>query len=220
MGIIYKITNEDNGMMYIGQTVHDIQTRFSDHCKKSSNCRYLKHAIEKYGKDKFKIEVLSNCPDEDLDRLEKEYIEKNNTLVPNGYNLKDGGNSSRHNEETKKKISESLRLNTNRVSARSQLGKPHTEEEKLKISEGVKRALNNGRPVGWVNMEKHNKLKWIPIVQLDSNGNYLERYEHSVQIADKINSNKSSIHNACKKEILHKGFYFKYEKDYLLMAED
>lgn len=215
MGNIYKITNQTNGMIYIGQTVNDIHTRFAEHCKKSSNCRYLKHAIEKYGKDTFKIELLCRCPDEELDKLEKEYIDKHNSLVPNGYNLKDGGNSSRHNEETKKKISESLLLNTDRVNARAQLGKPHTEQEKIKISEGVKKTLNGSLPKGWAAVQEYSKTKWIPIIQLDSNRNYLERYEHSVQIANKLNSNKSSIHNACKKGIIHKGFYFTYEKDYL-----
>ena len=202
-------------MSYIGQTIHTIQERLKDHCKISSNCRYLKNAIQKYGKDNFSIELICTCIDEELNEKEKYYIEQFNTVVPNGYNLKDGGNSSRHNDETKKKISESLLLNKNRVSARAQLGKPHTEEIKNKISESIKKTLNGTVPKGWVSVQEYAKTKWIPIIQLDSDGNYIERFEHSVQISDKINSNKGSIHNACKTGILHKGFYFVYEKDYI-----
>ena len=39
-------------------------------------------------------------------------MNKYNTIVPNGYNLREGGNSGRHNEETKKKISETLKNRT------------------------------------------------------------------------------------------------------------
>lgn len=218
MGYIYKIINTETNMVYIGQTINNIDKRFKDHCKKGSNCRYLRNAIEKYGKDKFSIELLCTCPDEELDRIEQKYIEEYNTLVPNGYNLREGGNTTRHSAETKEKISKSLLLNTNRINSRTQLGVPHTEEEKTKISESLKKTLNGGCPEGWKNMQEENKTKWIPIIQLDLNGDYVGRYDHSVQIATKINSNKASIHKSCKTGNVHKGFYFMYEKDYIQLS--
>lgn len=219
MGYIYKILNIETNMEYIGQTINDIDKRFKEHCKKGSNCRYLRNAIEKYGKDKFTIELVCSCPDEDLDRVEQEYIEKYNTLVPNGYNLREGGNAARHSYETRQKISTSLLLNTNRINPRAQLGIEHTDEEKKKISESLKKTLKGGCPEGWKNMQEKSKSKWIPIIQLDLNGEYITRYDHSVQIANKINSNKGSIHKACKNAIIHKGFYFMYEKDYIKTIE-
>jgi group I intron endonuclease len=75
MGFIYKITNTIDNMSYIGQTIHTIQERFKDHCKPSSNCRYLKNAIKKYGKDNFRIELICTCVNEELNEKEKYYIE-------------------------------------------------------------------------------------------------------------------------------------------------
>ena len=215
MGFIYKITNIIDNTSYIGQTLYDIQNRLKGHCKVSSKCRYLKNAIQKYGKDNFKIESICECANEDLNDKEKYYIEYFNTIVPNGYNLKEGGNSSRHNEETKRKISESLLLNKDRLNARAQLGKPHTKEVKLKISESVKKILNGSMPKGLASAREYLKTKWKAIIQLDTDGVFIERFENSARIADKINSNRSSIHNSCIKGSLHKGFYFMYEKDYI-----
>jgi hypothetical protein len=65
-------------------------------------------------------------------------MNKYNTIVPNGYNLREGGNSGRHNDETKKKISETLKNRTDIIRCKSQLGKPHTDEIKKKISESLK----------------------------------------------------------------------------------
>lgn len=70
--------------------------------------------------------------------MEIYYINKYNSIVPNGYNLRGGGNNGgKHNEETKKKISETLKNRTDIVRNNHQLGKPHTEEEKNKISKAL-----------------------------------------------------------------------------------
>ena len=112
MGYIYKITNKNTGKMYIGQTIQDLQERWRGHRSSKSNCRYLKSAIKKYGIYNFEFKLICVCFDNDMDKFENDYIKKYNTLVPNGYNLREGGNGGRHNEETKKKISESLKNRT------------------------------------------------------------------------------------------------------------
>lgn len=48
--------------------------------------------------------------------MEIYYINKFNSIVPNGYNLRSGGNNGgKHNEETKRKISETLKNNIGMV---------------------------------------------------------------------------------------------------------
>ena len=42
MGYIYKIRNLNTGKLYIGQTIRDLDTRWNEHKKINSNCRYLK----------------------------------------------------------------------------------------------------------------------------------------------------------------------------------
>jgi len=137
MGYIYKITNKTDGKIYVGQTIQTLDERFRQHRKKGSNCRYLKRAFEKYGFDNFVFEMICICFDEDLDKFEIQYMAKFNSIVPNGYNLRAGGNSGRHNEETKKKISATLKGRTDIV--RGNLSGFHlSEETKKKISDALK----------------------------------------------------------------------------------
>ena len=136
MGYIYKIINKLTNKIYIGQTIQDLNERWRQHKQSKSNCRYLKSAMKKYGIDNFDFKLICICFDNDLDKYECYYMNKYNTIVPNGYNLRQGGNSGRHNEETKKKISETLKNRTDIV--RCKIGKPHTDENKKRISESLK----------------------------------------------------------------------------------
>lgn len=58
---VYKITCVSNGKAYIGMTTKDVHVRWRVHCSKQSRCWALKAAIEKYGKDAFKVDVLASC---------------------------------------------------------------------------------------------------------------------------------------------------------------
>jgi len=111
MGYIYTITNKTDNKTYVGQTIRELDTRWKDHLKKRSNCRYLKSAINKYGVENFVFKLVCITFDNMLDDMEIQYIQKYNCLVPNGYNLRLGGNSGTHNAETKQKIAETLLKN-------------------------------------------------------------------------------------------------------------
>lgn len=104
--IIYKITNKINHKSYIGQTINSLKSRFSAHCSATSKS-LISSAIRKYGKENFKIEVITEATSrEELNKLEFDLITSNNTLIPNGYNLKIGGdNNSVYSLESKEKMS-------------------------------------------------------------------------------------------------------------------
>lgn len=69
---------------------------------------YLYKAIKKYGVNDFSIYKLEECPIELLHDREVYWSEKLNSMVPNGYNLRIGGNGKVVvSEITKKKLSES-----------------------------------------------------------------------------------------------------------------
>jgi len=87
-GIIYKITCKPTGMAYVGQTI-DLKRRLQCHKSKTSDCTYLKNAIQKYGWDNFEVETLWEGNIELLCDMEKECIAEHNTMAPNGYNLID-----------------------------------------------------------------------------------------------------------------------------------
>jgi group I intron endonuclease len=119
MGYIYKITNTETKKCYIGETIETTpEKRWNGHIqtlKRNAGCPALKDAMKKYGVDKFKFEVLIICFDEDVDKYEREYIKKYNSIVPNGYNILPGGKcgggfkGKKHNEESIKKMVEGLK---------------------------------------------------------------------------------------------------------------
>ena len=143
MGFIYKIVNKINGKMYIGQTTKTLlEDRFKEHRKIKGNCRYLLNAFKKYGVDGFEYKMIQCCLDEELNELEIMNISSHNSRVPNGYNLKSGGNGGgKQHEETKKKISETLKGRTDIVRG-NWTGRHHTEETKRKMSERAKGRKN------------------------------------------------------------------------------
>jgi group I intron endonuclease len=203
MGYIYKITNILNNKIYVGQTKNDLEKRWKSHLKTNSNCRYLNSAFKKNGVNNFKFELICISFDENLNEIEKYYIKKLNCLVPNGYNLKEGGNSSNHNEETKKKISESLKGRKDIIYAKPQLNKPLKNETKEKISQS-----NKGRKqdIQW------HISKCKTVLQLDDNNNIINKYFSAREAARQIGISCSPIILCCQgKRNKAKGFKWIYE---------
>lgn len=90
-----------SGKSYIGQTWNEQKRRW-DHRQTNARKSVFHDAIKKYGKNSFKYEILhSNIETQDeLNRLEILEIKERNTIVPNGYNLKIGGDQCGHNEKS------------------------------------------------------------------------------------------------------------------------
>lgn len=93
---IYKITNMNNQMSYIGQSV-DIAARWKEHCKLGlgiGSTSYLTNkfykALHNEGIENFTFEILEECPRIELNDKERYWIEYFNT-VQYGYNSKIGG---------------------------------------------------------------------------------------------------------------------------------
>lgn len=109
MGIIYLITNQVNGHMYVGQTRQTLNKRWSHHIQESKKYseRPLYRAIRKYGLDKFKIKVIDECPVNELNDKEKFWIDYYQTFTK-GYNATSGGDHCEILEETKQRISNTM----------------------------------------------------------------------------------------------------------------
>ena len=100
---IYKIENNINGKVYIGQS-KDIDKRVKHHFTEAAfndkNVEYntpLHQAIRKYGSENFTVTILEECPRQELDSLEIYWIEKCESFDPSsnkGYNLTKGGKSA------------------------------------------------------------------------------------------------------------------------------
>ena len=92
MGFIYKIQNDINDKVYIGQTSLTVQHRFKEHCKKSRleemKTIPLYNAMRKYGENHFFVEEIEET--DDLFNREKYWIKFYNSYE-NGYNATLGG---------------------------------------------------------------------------------------------------------------------------------
>ena len=94
--IIYKITNKINGKVYVGETSVSIKDRWHQHYSKDSNCVKLKRAINKYGKENFKIEQIDHAHNkEEAFIKEKFWISfYKSTDYKCGYNILESGYTS------------------------------------------------------------------------------------------------------------------------------
>ena len=85
---IYKITNNLNGMIYIGQTRRTVAERVKQHLYQQSK---IGKAMTKYGTENFSIDVIDHADtQEELDSLERFWIAFYNSCE-NGYNTLSGG---------------------------------------------------------------------------------------------------------------------------------
>lgn len=133
--IIYKVTNNVNGKIYIGQTIRTIDERISEHQRKKNSL--IGKAIKRYGIESFTIESIETVTTiEMLNNREIYWIKHFKCMVPNGYNQCVGGNNTMgftHREESKQKMSESkskLYMGENNPF----YGKTHSIEAKQKMS--------------------------------------------------------------------------------------
>ena len=97
--IIYKITNNINGKIYIGLTTCSLEYRWRRHLTEGRNEKNKKHlykSMRKYGLENFSIEQIDSTDDfKELGRLERKYIKQYDSQNPNkGYNLTAGGESN------------------------------------------------------------------------------------------------------------------------------
>lgn len=212
MGFIYKIVNNINGKIYVGQTTKTLlEERFKEHRKPTSNCRYLLNAFKKYGIYNFEFIMIRNCLNYELNALEIMNISLHKSLVPNGYNLRQGGiGGGKHNEETKKKISETLKGRTD-IKRGCCVGRHHTEETKNKISEALKgtHCTEETKKKMSVNMtgkhhtkESKNKMRLsnktqIPVNQYNLDGIFVKQFASVSEASRQTNITRTSIGKCC-----------------------
>lgn len=87
---IYLITNLINDKKYVGKTTRGYKLRFEEHCKFPSSA--IGNAINKYGRENFKLDLIAKVADEDWKYWETFYIHKYKShFTEYGYNITWGG---------------------------------------------------------------------------------------------------------------------------------
>lgn len=143
--LIYKITNDVNNKIYVGQTIRTLEDRKWQHIHNVKiGCKtHLYNAMRKYGIEHFHFEKICDVDNiDDLNILERYYIAKYN-CIKDGYNMVDGGGNNvmflddvkqRHDnimrsKEVRNKISQSMKQYRQKH--------PFTEEHRKKLSESA-----------------------------------------------------------------------------------
>jgi group I intron endonuclease len=170
---IYKITSP-SGKIYIGQSIN-IERRFK-HYKRLSCKDQVKiyNSLLKYGVDAHIFQVLELCDTKELNNRERHYQDLYDS-VTNGLNLlyvKSEHFNGAHSEQSKKKISNSLK------------GKTFTDEHKYKIG-----LSNSRRVMSAETKEKHRLNRLGRIVSIETKQKQSQSrlgYVHSAETKQKI----------------------------------
>lgn len=187
MSYIYKIINSKNDKIYIGYTSQTLKERFYQHkyeaitTTEKENSSILYKAMRKYGIDCFQIEQIIefNEEQEDWRTLEKYYIKKYNSRIPNGYNILEGGDKPPiHYGENNNKS----KLSNNQFEMLvSDLQNTYTSikslAQKYNISESEVGRINNGKirinkeynyPLRKYSQQEYYAMQVIRILQMDT----------------------------------------------------
>lgn len=203
MYYIYKTTNLINGKTYIGQ--HKYIKLNDDYIGSGI---LLRRAIEKYGKENFKKEILySNIQyKETADDIERFAINKERKLGKAEYNIADGGQGGNLGEDVNRKIGllskgrkpmlgKHHTPETCQRISEAKIGKHFSEEHKQNISEALKGNKNN---LG--NHHSDETRKIMSEKQMGQNNSFYGK-KHSEESLEKMRNATSGKNN---------GFYGKH----------
>lgn len=152
--LVYKITNNINGKVYIGITEQSLAQRWNQHLLKAKqgDARHLYNAMRKYGIDNFSIEIVEDGITDYNVLLEKEkfYVSEFNSLN-NGYNMTSGGDVNPM-DETIVKVKHDTKMRSPEVRAKisstmkrkAKDGTLFTEEHRKNLSKSAKGNHNFG----------------------------------------------------------------------------
>jgi group I intron endonuclease len=210
---VYMHINRINGKKYIGITSQNPKNRWKACGKGYRNNKHFWRAIQKYGWDNFKHEILlTNETFKYACAVEKILIKVYNTTNPQyGYNNTMGGQGTLGlvvSKETREKISKTKRDNYIKEN-HPNFNKHIPEKSKKKMSE-AKRGKYDGK----------NNPNARQIVQLDLNGNFIRCWDYMKQASEILSINKSCIRDCCaERQQTAGGYKWMYSEQYFKKVE-
>lgn len=232
--LIYKITNQINGKIYIGKTEQTLEQRWARHLQDVGVVnRPLYNAIAKYGKENFALCVLEHCTSEqELCEKEIDWISKlHSTVLYGNYNISEGGGGGyliKHWDDSRKQALYQQQANARRGQTRSEktkskLSKAATLREqnktdnikqqiKEKNSASMKRQYEVGlRVVNTPKLFGADHPGWVEI-DIQSVLSLIQRGYTLKRIADLYNTSTVTVGARLKNETGHT--YIEWKREY------
>jgi group I intron endonuclease len=227
MRYIYVLTNLINGKNYIGQTKNIKKRWFPSGYKK---CTAIGRAIEKYGWDNFKKEIIveGDFTEEEINEYEKYYISNYRLGKKAEYNILGGGHIGNPykymNEEDLLEYKQKLRnarlgkrlsIETREKISKKLLGQKRSEGFKAEMRFLQKKLKEEGR-------DKHDSTKLERKVICLETG---EIFDSIMKASKKKNINFKNISATClnKRRVaggFHWSFYNKEKTDYIMKEKN
>lgn len=202
---IYKITNNINGKIYIGQSI-DIETRWYHHKKSAFSPdykgynKYLYKAFRKYGIDNFMFEIIEKCEQYQLNDREIFWISHYDSAnTKKGYNITLGGDGC-------------IKVDRNNVYKLWEDGYPISEiAEKLNATTMTIGTILKDCPT-YSYKKAMQRAQGVPVAQYDLYGNLIATYGSIVEAGEATKIKPSRIASVCKegKRITTGGFQWRY----------
>lgn len=207
---IYLTTNLINGKQYIGQHYGELDDNYI------GSGSLLKKAIQKYGKENFKKEILEICENyNQVNIAEKEWINYYNAtdnikfynIASGGFNSNPCEGMSKEAQETRKmKLSKAAKGNKNHFYRKHfcgdlhpMFGKHHSEESKIKMSNAKKGS-------------KAPTAKGVAIYDL--NNNFIQQFdtqrEFKIFLGLSPNGSTNTLKKYIKQQKPYHGYIVKY----------
>lgn len=172
---IYLITNLLNGKQYVGKTRYTLAHRFTQHCNNNYNT-YIHNAIQKYGRENFKIEQICTCDDCYWRELEQFYIKKFHThYTEGGYNITWGGDDNPMDDKVVKHKHKKLMSTPERCKLDSEIINKYNKSELRKIND--KRTSERQKGIYNPHFKQYNDSRKQPIAMIDEDGNIIMKFE-------------------------------------------
>lgn len=205
MGIIYKIFNEVNDKVYIGQTRQPLKRRWEHHLFLADNGdAVLYRAMRKHGKDNFHIELVEEIDNDLLNEREIYWIDKFNSFAPNGYNSTLGGDGvTTYNH--KEIIDYYLNVANNNMTKTAQYFECNIQ------------TVMNIVHANDLEIQERGSWSFKSVVQLDLEGNFIAEYRSLTQAAEILNIPLINIQSVASETAPQKsanGYQWVYKDNY------
>ncbi len=162
---IYKIINDVNERVYIGQTIRPLEIRFKTHLKDAKEdwqTNKFHNALMDIGAEHFSIVLIDTCDETEADRLESYYI-KIYDSCNNGYNSTFGGGSGniRIDETTRKNIYNMYMKGRTRIDIANIIGCHPNTVKNILLEYGIEPDFDKSEPVKVAIYNKNYELKRV-----------------------------------------------------------